>query len=92
VQRYEAIVTSPQNKTAAPYRPRRASLNWVDYLVIGATALIFVGVLAVNSTYAARAESRSSIIPASALPSQDAQIADRAGLIKARIGLALAGR
>jgi cytochrome c oxidase assembly factor CtaG len=85
-------VTSPQTKTATPFRPRRAALNWVDYLVIAATALIFVGVLAVNSTHAVRAESVSSIIPASELPSQDAQRADRAGLIRARIGLALAGR
>lgn len=92
VQRYEAIVTSPQIKTTAPYRPRRAALNWVDYLIIGATALIFVGVLAINSTHAVRAESLSSIVPASELPSQDAPMADRAGLIRARIGLALAGR
>jgi len=85
-------VTSPQTKIAAPYRPRRAVLNWVDYLVIAATALVFVGVLAVNSTYAAPAQGTSSIIPASELPSQDAQTADRAGLVRARIGLALAGR
>jgi Mg2+/citrate symporter len=85
-------VTSPQTKTAAPYRPRRAALNWVDYLVIAATAVIFVGVLVVNNMHAARAQSLSTIIPASELPSQDAQMADRAGLIKARIGLALAGR
>jgi hypothetical protein len=85
-------VTNPQTKIAAPYRPRRAVLNWVDYLVIGATALVFIGVLAVNSSYAARAQALSSIIPASELPSQDAEMADRAGLIRARIGLALAGR
>ena len=85
-------MTSPQSKTAAPYRPRRAVLNWVDYLVIAATALIFIGVLAVNNTNAARAQTLSATIPASQLPSQDAQMADRSGLIKARIGLALAGR
>ena len=85
-------MTSPQTKTAAPYRPRRAALNWVDYLVIAATAVIFIGVLAVNNMQAARAQSLSTIIPASELPSQDPQMADRAGLIKARIGLALAGR
>jgi len=86
-------VTSPQTtKIATPYRPRRAALNWVDYLVIAATAVIFVGVLAVNNMHAARAQSLSTVIPASELPSQDAQMADRAGLIKARIGLALAGR
>ena len=92
VQRYEAIVNSPQTKPAAPYRPRRAALNWVDYLIMGATALIFIGVMAVNSTHAVRAESLPSIIPASELPAQDAQMADREGLIRARIGLALAGR
>ncbi len=54
--------------------------------------MVFVGVLAVNSTHAARAQTASSIIPASDLPSQDPQMADRAGLIRARIGLALAGR
>lgn len=85
-------MTSPQTKPAAPYRPRRASLNWVDYLVIAATAMVFAGVLAINGTYAAHAQDRSDIIPASELPSQDAQIDSRAGMIKARIGLALAGR
>ena len=85
-------MTSPQTKTATTYRPRRAALNWVDYLVIAATAVIFVGVLAVNNMHAARAQSLSTVIPASELPSQGAQMADRAGLIKARIGLALAGR
>lgn len=85
-------MTSPQTKTAAPYRPRRAALNWIDYLVIAATAMVFVAVLAVNGTYAARAQGRSNVIPASALPSQDAQPDTQAGMIKARIGLALAGR
>ena len=86
-------MTSPQTtKIAAPYRPRRAALNWVDYLVMAATAVVFVAVLTVNNMQAARAQATSSIIPASELPSQDAQRADRAGLIKARIGMALAGR
>jgi hypothetical protein len=85
-------VTSPQTKTATPYRPRRAALNWVDYLVIAATALVFLGVLVVNNTNAARAQNLSTVIPASELPLQDAQMADRTGLIRARIGLALAGR
>jgi len=85
-------VTSPQTKTGTPYRPRRAALNWVDYLVIAATAMVFAGVLAVNGTYAANAQGGSTIIPASQLPSQDARIDDQASMIKARIGLALAGR
>ncbi len=84
-------MTSPQtNKTAAPYRPRRAALNWVDFLVIGVTAAIFLAVVATNTTHAARAQGLSALIPASELPSQDAQIADQPGLIKARIGLAMA--
>ena len=47
-------MTSPQTKTATTYRPRRAALNWVDYLVIAATALVFIGVLAVNNTKIAK--------------------------------------
>ncbi|CAN5503001.1 hypothetical protein BH10PSE6_BH10PSE6_02450 [soil metagenome] len=85
-------MTSRRTNTAVPYRPRRAALNWVDYLVIAITALVFVGVLAVNTTYAARAQAAPNIIPASELPSQDAQMDNRPGMIKARIGLALAGR
>ena len=85
-------MTSSQNKTNAPYRPRRAALNWVDYLVIAATAVVFVGVLAVNNGHAAHAQSSSTIIPAAELPSQDARPADQAGLVRAKIGLALAAR
>ena len=85
-------MTSRRTNTATPYRPRRAALNWVDYLVIALTALVFVTVLAFNTTYAARAQAASSVIPASELPAQDAQMDNRAGMIKARIGLALAGR
>jgi hypothetical protein len=41
-------VNSPNKPKAIPYRPRRAALNWVDYLVIAATALTFLVVVAVN--------------------------------------------
>jgi hypothetical protein len=85
-------VTSPRTKTAAAYRPRRAVLNWIDYLVIAATVMVFVGVMAINGTYAARAQGTSSVIPAKELPSQDAQPDNQLGMIKARIGLALAAR
>ena len=85
-------MNSPELKAKAAYRPRRAALNWIDYLVIAATALTFVAVIAANSTHAARAQSSSTIIPASQLPSQDASSASQLALIKARIGLALAGR
>ena len=78
-------------KTAS-YRPRRAALNWVDYLVIAATALTFAAVVAANNPHAARAQTLSTVIPASKLPSQDIVLGDQAGLIKARIGLAIAGR
>ena len=85
-------MNSPDKAKAIPYRPRRAALNWIDYLVIAATVLTFAAVVVVNKPHAARAETLSTIIPAADLPSQDAHLGDRAGLIKATIGLALAGR
>ena len=86
-------MNSPGQKAKAiPYRPRRAALNWVDYLVIAATALTFAAVVAANSSHAARAQTLSTIIPAAELPAQDSHPGNQAGMIKARIGLALAGR
>jgi len=87
-------VNSPHQKAqAAPYRPRRAALNWVDYLVIAATVLTFATVVfAANKPHPARAETRATIIPAAELPIQVSAPGERPGLIKARIGLALAGR
>ncbi len=81
-----------QTVKAAPYRPRRAALNWVDYLVICATVLTFAAVVVANNPHAARAQTRASIIPASELPTQVAQLPDQPDLIKAKIGLTLAGR
>ena len=84
-------MNSSDKPKAIPYRPRRAALNWVDYLVIAATVLTFLVVVAANNPHAARAQSRASdIIPASQLPVQISQLGDEAGLIKARIGLAMA--
>lgn len=86
-------MNSPHQKAkAAPYRPRRAALNWVDYLVIVATVLTFAAVVAANNPHAARAQTRASIIPAAELPTQLAQVTEQPGMIKAKIGLALAGR
>jgi hypothetical protein len=87
-------VNSPDTKTkAVPFRPRRAALNWVDYLVIAATALTFAAVVVANNPHAARAQGRASIIPAAELPTQVARLDNnQPGLIKAKIGLALAGR
>ena len=60
--------------------------------MIGATALTFAAVVAANNPHAARAQTRASIIPATELPTQVAQLAVQPGLIKAKIGLTLAGR
>jgi len=81
---------TPSKSKAIPYRPKRAALNWVDYLVIAATVLTFLVVVAANNPHAARAASRlADIIPASDLPQQTGQLGSNAGLIKARIGLAM---
>lgn len=82
---------TPSKSKAIPYRPKRAALNWVDYLVIAATVLTFVVVVAVNNPHAARAMSRAAanVIPASELPQQTSQLGSEGGLIKARIGLAM---
>jgi hypothetical protein len=86
-------VNSPEIKAkATPYRPRRAALNWVDFLVIAATALTFLAVFAANNPHPARAQTSSNVIPASELPSQNGSPANHPGMIKARIGLAMAGR
>ena len=83
-------MNSSDKPKAIPYRPRRAALNWVDYLVIAATVLTFAVVVAANNPHAARAQSRASdIIPASQLPVQTSQLGSDVGLIKARIGLAM---
>jgi len=80
----------PNKSKAIPYRAKRAALNWVDYLVIAATVLTFFVVVAANNPHAARAASRlADIIPAADLPQQSSQLGSDAGLIKARIGLAL---
>ena len=86
-------MNSPEKAKAIPYRPRRAALNWVDYLVIAATALTFLVVVAANNPHAARAQSRTSdIIPASQLPVQVSQLGSDGGMIKARIGLSAISR
>ena len=52
---------------------------------------VFLVVIAANNPHAARAMSRAAadIIPASELPQQTSQLGSEAGLIKARIGLAM---
>ena len=79
---------SSQQSQAAPYRPKKAALNWVDYLVIAATVLTFGVVLAVNNPHAARAQGRPNVIPASDLPVQTGQLKIDPELLRAKIGLA----
>lgn len=70
-------------------QPKRAVLNWVDFLVIAATALTFLAVVMANNPHAARAQSRMSILSESDLPAQDREAPLDPGLIRAGIGLTL---
>jgi len=79
-------VNSNQSK-ATVYRPKRAALNWVDYLVIAATVLTFFGVVVANNPHAARAATRDGVILSSELPEQVSQAPADAGLLRARLGL-----
>jgi len=86
-------VNSPNDMAkAATYRPRRAALNWVDYLVIAATALTFAAGVAANHPHVARAQTHSTLSPAAELPAQVSAPGELPGMIRARIGLALAAR
>jgi hypothetical protein len=81
-------ISSPVNSQAKAiaYRPKRAALNWVDYLVIAATIVTFATVVAVNNPHTARAQTRSNVIPAAELPLQTSQLHHGSDLTKARIG------
>jgi hypothetical protein len=72
---------------AIAYRPKRAALNWVDYLVIAATALTFLAVVAANNPHAARAQTRAALLTSSELPEQVSQAPLDPDLIRARIRL-----
>ena len=78
------LSTAAQTKDV-PYRPRRSALNWVDYLVIAATALVFLVVVATTGDQRARANTNSALVPN--LPEQAVKVPDE--LIKARIRLAV---
>ena len=78
---------SKSQSQAVSYRPQRAALNWVDYLVIAATIVTFGTVVAVNNPHAARAQAHTGVISASELPEQTSQLHDNPGLIKATIGV-----
>jgi hypothetical protein len=79
----------PHPSKAIAYRPKRAALNWVDYLVIAATALTFLAVVAANNPHVARAESRTNLLTSADLPAPGNQGPLDPALLKARIALAL---
>jgi hypothetical protein len=84
----EATVNSKSTEAKAiTYRPKRAALNWTDYLVIAATAITFAAVVAANNPHAARAQSRADLIRGYQLPEQASALPDSPELIKAKIGL-----
>ncbi len=72
-------------KAATARRPRPA-LTVVDFLVIAATALTFLVVVAVNHSRA-KAQGRTTLL-STELPVQTSQTPDDPSLVKARIGLA----
>ncbi len=77
---------SNRSKTTA--RSKGAALNWVDYLVLAASILTFLAVVASNNPHTARAEGRSALITAAELPEQARQMPIDPALIGARIRLA----
>lgn len=79
---------SADSVKARPYRPRRSALNWVDFLVIAATVMTFLAVLAINGPRSARAQNHADLVPQSELPVQLGNLPVEPGLLKARIGLA----
>ena len=85
----EAIVQSSSDKSKAiPYRPKRSLINWVDFLVILATVLVFGAVVAANNPHA-RAQTRAGSTLTINLPEQASAATDDVSLIKARIRLAI---
>lgn len=76
---------------AISYRPRRSMLNWVDFLVILATVLVFGAVVAANNPHA-RAETRTGSTVIADLPEQPTVATlSETSLIKAKIRLAAGG-
>jgi hypothetical protein len=66
-------------------KPRRAMLNWVDYLVIAATVLTFLAVVIANNPHSKRA---STFLLRDVAP-QTGQMLDSSDLMKARMKMAI---
>ncbi|WP_332052334.1 hypothetical protein [Reyranella sp.] len=60
----------------------------MDYLVLAATILTFLAVVAFNNPHAARAQNGAALITSSELPEQVSHAPFDPGLIRARIKLA----
>ena len=81
---------SERYKTATRLeRRRRAALNWLDYLVLGATILTFFAVVAANSSHDAQARGNGALMMSSELPDQPNHAPLDPALIGARIKLAI---
>ncbi len=76
-------------ETSRRYRPRRAALGWVDFLMIAATVLVFAAVVSANRP-AARSLPHITTLSAG-LPAQPEQMSGEIALIKVKIGLTTAG-
>lgn len=74
------------SETKRPYRPRRAGLTWIDFLVIAATVLVF-GAVVMSSRSAERTLPTLSALTPN-LPLQPTHAADDLAVIGARIKLA----
>lgn len=63
-------------------------MNWVDYLVLAATILTFLAVVAANNPHNARAQDAAALISSSQWPDQASRVPVDPALIGARIKLA----
>jgi hypothetical protein len=66
-------------------------LNWVDFLVIMATVIVFGAVVAANNPHAARAQTRADSTLIRDLPQQSGASEVSPDLIKAKMRLTAGG-
>lgn len=83
----ETTMNSPGKPSDAPrYRPKRAALNWVDFLVIVATVLTFLVVVVASKPTARPLPNLTS--STRDLPAHPERIPDELAVIGAKIRLA----
>jgi hypothetical protein len=79
-------MNSPTKPSTVPrYRPKKAALNWVDFLVIAATVLTFLAVVAASKPSSRPLPHMTALTPD--LPVQPERISDELAVIGARIRL-----